>query len=132
MGLQLSIDDYGTGYSSLSYLMKLPVNELKIDRSFVSRMSDESNLATIVRSTIELGHSLGLKVVAEGVEDQRGFALLRELKCDSAQGYYMSPPLPADDLRAWLQVDALSRVESNADPLAVDARDPRDDVALAG
>jgi diguanylate cyclase (GGDEF)-like protein len=109
MGLQLSIDDYGTGYSSLSYLMKLPVNELKIDRSFVSRISEDANLMTIVRSTIELGHSLGLKVVAEGVEDPRGFALLRELNCDSAQGYYMSPPLPAEDFRAWLQVDATSR-----------------------
>jgi EAL domain-containing protein (putative c-di-GMP-specific phosphodiesterase class I) len=102
VGLALSIDDYGTGYSSLSYLMKLPVSELKIDRSFVSKMSGNEDLTTIVRSTIELGHSLGLKVVAEGVEDSEGFALLRELGCDSAQGYYMSPPLPANDFRAWL------------------------------
>jgi len=102
VGLELSIDDYGTGYSSLSYLMQLPVSELKIDRSFVSKMNGNEDLTTIVRSTIELGHSLGLKVVAEGVEDPQGFALLRELGCDSAQGYYMSPPLPADDFRAWL------------------------------
>jgi diguanylate cyclase (GGDEF)-like protein len=102
VGLELSIDDYGTGYSSLSYLMQLPVGELKIDRSFVSKMDGNADLTTIVRSTIELGHSLGLKVVAEGVEDPEAFALLRELRCDSAQGYYMSPPLPPDDFRAWL------------------------------
>jgi diguanylate cyclase (GGDEF)-like protein len=102
MGLQLSIDDYGTGYSSLTYLMKLPVKELKIDRSFVARLSEDSNLRTIVRSTIELGHSLGMKVVAEGVEDSRGYALLQQLQCDSAQGYYMSPPLAPADFQAWI------------------------------
>ena len=103
IGLQLSIDDYGTGYSSLSYIMQLPVTELKIDRSFVSHMSDDRDLTTIVRSTIELGHSLGLKVVAEGVEDGQGFALLRELGCDGAQGYFMSPPLPAEAFRRWYE-----------------------------
>jgi diguanylate cyclase (GGDEF)-like protein len=103
IGLQLSIDDYGTGYSSLSYIMQLPVTELKIDRSFVSHMSGDRDLTTIVRSTIELGHSLGLKVVAEGVEDGVGFALLRELGCDGAQGYFMSPPLPADAFRRWYE-----------------------------
>jgi EAL domain-containing protein (putative c-di-GMP-specific phosphodiesterase class I) len=103
IGLKLSIDDYGTGYSSLSYIMQLPVTELKIDRSFVSHMSDHPDLKTIVRSTIELGHSLGLKVVAEGVEDGKGFALLRELGCDDAQGYFMSPPLPADAFRRWCE-----------------------------
>ena len=103
IGLQLSIDDYGTGYSSLSYIMQLPVTELKIDRSFVSHMSDDTDLTTIVRSTIELGHSLGLKVVAEGVEDGQGFALLRALGCDGAQGYFMSPPLPAEAFRRWFE-----------------------------
>jgi diguanylate cyclase (GGDEF)-like protein len=103
IGLQLSIDDYGTGYSSLSYIMQLPVTELKIDRSFVSHMSGDRDLTTIVRSTIELGHSLGLKVVAEGVEDGQGFALLRELGCDGAQGYFMSPPLPAEAFRRWYE-----------------------------
>jgi diguanylate cyclase len=103
IGLQLSIDDYGTGYSSLSYIMQLPVSELKIDRSFVSHMIDDRDLTTIVRSTIELGHSLGLKVVAEGVEDGQGFALLRELGCDGAQGYFMSPPLPAEAFRRWYE-----------------------------
>ncbi|MGH8229370.1 MAG: putative bifunctional diguanylate cyclase/phosphodiesterase [Steroidobacteraceae bacterium] len=102
LGVELSIDDYGTGYSSLSYIMRLPVNELKIDQAFVSRMSENPDLATIVHSTIELGHSLGLKVVAEGVEDPRGFALLRELGCDSAQGFYLSPPLAPADFVCWL------------------------------
>ncbi|HEY2419147.1 MAG TPA: EAL domain-containing protein [Steroidobacteraceae bacterium] len=102
IGLRLSIDDYGTGYSSLSYIMKLPVNELKIDRTFVSNMSQDEDMMTIVRSTIELGHSLGLKVVAEGVEDSRGCAVLRGLGCDFAQGYYISPPMPAEALPGWL------------------------------
>lgn len=121
-GLQLSIDDYGTGYSSLSYLMQMPVNELKIDRSFVSHMGEDGDLATIVRSTIELGHSLGLKVVAEGVEDSQGFAQLRALGCDSAQGYYMSPPLPAEEFRRWLdgslpQRGAVMRPEAARNPV---------------
>jgi EAL domain-containing protein (putative c-di-GMP-specific phosphodiesterase class I) len=103
IGLQLSIDDYGTGYSSLSYLMKLPAKELKIDRSFVSQLSDSTDLRTIVSSTIEMGHRLGMKVVAEGVEDSESYALLRKLGCDTAQGYYMSPPLPAAAFRAWLE-----------------------------
>jgi diguanylate cyclase (GGDEF)-like protein len=102
IGLRLSIDDYGTGYSSLSYIMKLPVNELKIDRAFVSNMSEDADMMTIVRSTIELGHNLGLKVVAEGVEDSKGYALLRSLGCDFAQGYYISPPMSAEALPAWL------------------------------
>ena len=103
VGLQLSIDDYGTGYSSLSYLMRLPAKEMKIDRSFVSRVSGNASLTSIVRSTIELGHRLGMKVVAEGVEDSDDYALLRELGCDTAQGYYMSPPLPPDAFTAWMK-----------------------------
>jgi diguanylate cyclase (GGDEF)-like protein len=102
IGLRLSIDDYGTGYSSLSYIMKLPVNELKIDRAFVSNMSEDADMMTIVRSTIELGHNLGLKVVAEGIEDSKAYALLRGLGCDFAQGYYISPPMAAEALPDWL------------------------------
>lgn len=103
LGLRLSIDDYGTGYSSLSYIMKLPVQELKIDRSFISSMVGNEDLSTIVRSTIELGHNLGLKVVAEGVEDAAGWAMLKSLGCDDAQGYYMSPPLDASSLVRWMR-----------------------------
>jgi diguanylate cyclase (GGDEF)-like protein len=103
MGLKLSIDDYGTGYSSLSYIMKLPVHELKIDRSFVATMTDDPDLQTIVRSTIDLGHNLGLKVVAEGVEDAAGLQRLKDLGCDQAQGYFVSRPLPAEELALWLR-----------------------------
>jgi diguanylate cyclase (GGDEF)-like protein len=103
IGLELSIDDYGTGYSSLSYLMRLPAKELKIDRSFVSQAWGNPDLTTIVSSTIEMGHRLGLKVVAEGVEDSEGYALLQKLGCDTAQGYYMSPPLPPEAFQAWME-----------------------------
>ena len=115
LGLRLAIDDYGTGYSSLSYIMKLPVQELKIDRSFISRMIGNADSSTIVRSTIELGHSLGMKVVAEGVEDVEGWNLLRHLGCDDAQGYYMSPPLPADALLAWMRTYDGSSATSGMD-----------------
>ncbi|MDE2621501.1 MAG: EAL domain-containing protein, partial [Sphingomonadales bacterium] len=104
----LSIDDYGTGYSSLSYIMKLPVHELKIDRSFVSSMVADADLRTIVRSTIDLGHNLGLRVVAEGIEDAAGLQLLKELGCDQAQGYFVSRPLPAEDLSLWLRASGFA------------------------
>jgi diguanylate cyclase (GGDEF)-like protein len=103
IGLALSIDDYGTGYSSLSYLMRLPAKELKIDRSFVSHVCGNADLTTIVSSTIEMGHRLGMKVVAEGVEDSEAYALLQKLGCDTAQGYYMSPPLPPEAFQAWME-----------------------------
>ncbi len=103
MGLRLAIDDYGVGYSSLSYIMKLPVQELKIDRSFIAGMVANPDLSTIVRSTIELGHNLGMKVVAEGVEDGHGWDLLETLGCDDAQGYFISPPLEPAALVAWMR-----------------------------
>jgi len=102
-GYKLSIDDFGTGYSSLAYLKRLPVNELKIDKSFVMGMeSDESDLK-IVRSTIDLAHNLGLTVVAEGVENQKIYQLLAELMCDEAQGYHMSRPILSSEFLAWCQ-----------------------------
>jgi EAL domain-containing protein (putative c-di-GMP-specific phosphodiesterase class I) len=101
-GVRLSIDDYGTGYSSLSYIMRLPVQELKIDQSFISRMASDAEIATIVRSTIDLGHNLGLKVVAEGVEDQSAWNMLRSLGCDDAQGFFMSRPLAPAALSEWI------------------------------
>jgi diguanylate cyclase (GGDEF)-like protein len=100
-GFKLSIDDFGTGYSSLAYLKKLPVDELKIDKSFVLAMASDAEDAKIVRSTIELAHNLGLTVVAEGVETAAILEQLRDLKCDEAQGYFMSRPLPAADLPAF-------------------------------
>jgi len=105
LGVGLSVDDYGTGYSSLANLRRLPIDELKIDRSFVSPMlSDESDLI-IVRSTINLGHDLGLKVVAEGVEDEATLHRLEGLGCDLAQGYHFSKPLPAAAFNKWMGVE---------------------------
>ena len=93
MGFTLSIDDFGTGYSSLAYLRKLPVSELKIDRSFVMDMLSSENDAVIVRATVDLAHNLGLKVTAEGVENAQTVTALRDFGCDVAQGYFFSPPL---------------------------------------
>jgi EAL domain-containing protein (putative c-di-GMP-specific phosphodiesterase class I) len=103
IGFRLSIDDFGTGYSSLSYLQRLPVDELKIDRSFVKTLNDDQVNRSIIRSTVDLGHNLGLSVVAEGVEDEATLKALTELGCDVAQGYYLSRPLPAAALVAWLE-----------------------------
>lgn len=103
MGVQFSIDDFGTGYSSLAYLKKLPVAEIKIDRSFVRDMEEDSDDATIVQSTIDLAHNLGLKVVAEGVENGAIMALLERLGCDIGQGYHMARPLAVSQVYEWLQ-----------------------------
>ena len=100
-GFKLSIDDFGTGYSSLAYLKQLPVSELKIDKSFVMGMEKDESDAKIVRSTIDLAHNLGLRVVAEGVENALIMERLRELECDEAQGYFMSKPVPAPEMLAW-------------------------------
>ncbi len=102
-GVRISIDDFGTGYSSLSYLKQLPVDEIKIDKSFVIGMAVDNNDAVIVRSTIDLAHNIGLKVVAEGVEDESTYRLLSGLHCDAAQGYYMSEPLSVEELMVWLR-----------------------------
>jgi diguanylate cyclase (GGDEF)-like protein len=102
LGIATSIDDYGTGYSSLAYIKQLSVNELKIDRAFVAGMEADQRNAAIVRSTIELGHNLGLTVVAEGVETDHELAELRRYGCDAAQGYLFARPMPAPALERWL------------------------------
>jgi diguanylate cyclase (GGDEF)-like protein len=102
MGLRLAIDDFGTGYSSLAYLKRLPVQTIKIDRSFVMAMDKSPSDATIVRSTIDLGRNLGLDVVAEGVETQDAWDALRSQGCTLAQGYFISRPVPADELETLL------------------------------
>ena len=114
MGVDLSIDDFGTGYSSLAYLKRLPVQELKIDKSFVLKMERDADDAKIVRSTIDLGHNMGLKVVAEGIESLVVWDLLAKMGCDQGQGYFMSKPMPSDQLPEWLGkwVAPGSRVES--------------------
>jgi diguanylate cyclase (GGDEF)-like protein len=103
LGPRISIDDFGTGYSSFAYLQQLAVDEIKVDMSFVLAMVDNPDDATIVRTTIALGHSLRLEVVAEGVETSEALLMLREMGCDLAQGYWLSRPLPAPQALEWLQ-----------------------------
>jgi EAL domain-containing protein (putative c-di-GMP-specific phosphodiesterase class I) len=103
LGVRVAVDDFGTGYSSMAYLGQLPIDELKIDRSFVRELSANMKHAAIVRSTIALGHELGLTVVAEGIEDREAWELLRRFGCDLVQGYFVSRPLPAAKLGPWLE-----------------------------
>jgi diguanylate cyclase (GGDEF)-like protein/PAS domain S-box-containing protein len=102
LGVRIAIDDFGTGYSSMAYLKGMPVDALKIDRSFVRKLATDQSDRAIVRSAVELGHNLGLKVVAEGVEDVVSYQQLARLGCDLAQGYYMGRPMPAADFEGWL------------------------------
>jgi diguanylate cyclase (GGDEF)-like protein/PAS domain S-box-containing protein len=106
MGVELAVDDFGTGYSSLAYLQRLPVSELKIDRCFVTNLASSTNDAAIVRSTIDMARNLGLRVVAEGVEDEASLSILRALSCDMAQGFHLGRPMPAEDLTARLLASA--------------------------
>jgi EAL domain-containing protein (putative c-di-GMP-specific phosphodiesterase class I) len=108
-GVRVAIDDFGTGYSSLAYLKQLPIHEIKVDRIFVRDMTTQAKDLAIVRSTIELGHNLGLQAVAEGVEDQATFELLGSLGCDVAQGFHLSRPLAADALAAWCRESGMER-----------------------
>ncbi|BCJ47680.1 hypothetical protein GCM10010168_20390 [Actinoplanes ianthinogenes] len=101
-GVRVSIDDFGQGQTSLAYLATLPLHELKIDKSFVDDLPDNIAHAAIVRSVIDLGHNLGLQVVAEGVETTEVADLLTAAGCDIAQGYLLARPMPADDLPSWL------------------------------
>ena len=102
IGGRLSIDDFGTGYSSLAYLQRLPVDEIKIDKSFVKNLASVEDDAIIVRSTVDLAHSLGLEVVAEGVETADGLETLLEYGCDQAQGYFLGRPVAAEEMTATL------------------------------
>jgi EAL domain-containing protein (putative c-di-GMP-specific phosphodiesterase class I) len=102
VGVRLSIDDYGTGYSSLSYLRALPVDELKLDRSFVSHLTSDERAAAIVRSTLQLSLDLGMSMVVEGVEDAATLTALRAWGCELAQGYHIARPMPAENFLGWL------------------------------
>ncbi len=106
MGMAIAIDDFGTGYSSLAYLKKLPISSIKVDKSFVINMANDDNDAAIVRSTIDLAHSLGFKVVAEGVEDAVTYNLLEALNCDYAQGYHVAYPLSKETLISWFETSS--------------------------
>jgi len=103
LGVRLSIDDFGTGYSSLSYLARMPVNEVKIDRSFVQGLESDRDFAAVVQAAINMGHSLGLKVVAEGIETEISASRLAGMNCDLAQGYLFAKPMPAAELEQWLE-----------------------------
>ena len=103
LGVRLSIDDFGTGYSALAYLQRLPIDELKIDKSFVLAMTADDSARAIVRAIIDLAHTLGLSVVAEGVEDEAARALLAGFGCDLVQGYWLSRPLSPQALPDWLR-----------------------------
>jgi EAL domain-containing protein (putative c-di-GMP-specific phosphodiesterase class I) len=109
LGIRLAIDDYGTGYSSLSYLQRLPIDDLKLDKSFVIGMTEDAGARAIVHSTIDLAHRLGLRVVAEGVETGAHVEDLQKLGCDFAQGYYIARPMPAEDLTEWWHTNQLVR-----------------------
>jgi EAL domain-containing protein (putative c-di-GMP-specific phosphodiesterase class I)/CheY-like chemotaxis protein len=98
----VSVDDFGTGHSSLRELQRMPFNEIKIDKSFVIDMANNKDCEVIVNSIVDLGHNLGLKVIAEGVEDERSWQMLADKKCDYAQGYYMAKPMPSSEISRWL------------------------------
>jgi EAL domain-containing protein (putative c-di-GMP-specific phosphodiesterase class I) len=102
LGLLVSVDDFGTGYSSLTRLRSLPVQEVKIDRSFVRHLAEREDDQAIVRAVIGLGHDLGLRVVAEGVEDEASWRLLDAFGCDLVQGYFLARPMPAEAMTSWL------------------------------
>lgn len=119
LGVRLSVDDFGTGYSSLAYLRHLPVNEIKIDKSFVLGMATDSGDLGIVRAIVDLGRHLGMSVVAEGVESEMTLTLLEEIGCDIAQGFLFSRPLPRERIEAWMQ--ARTEVELPSDPVPGDA-----------
>jgi EAL domain-containing protein (putative c-di-GMP-specific phosphodiesterase class I) len=103
MGVRITIDDFGSGYSSLSYLRRLPIDELKIDRSFVSTMLTDSSDQIIVRSTINLAHDLGVSIVGEGVEDEQTLERLSQLGCDHAQGFHIAVPMPPVEFANWIE-----------------------------
>ena len=109
LGCKLALDDFGTSYSTLAYLRRLPLDELKIDKSFTMGMAADASDALIVRSTIELAHKLGLAVIASGVEDEATLNQLRELGCDAVQGFLVSRPLAAEDVPNWVRESAWTR-----------------------
>jgi diguanylate cyclase (GGDEF)-like protein len=111
LGVRISIDDFGTGYSSLTYLKKLPVNEIKIDKSFVMNMSNSENDASIIRATVSLAHDLGLTVVAEGVENQASQDALKQMGCEIAQGYHICKPAPAEEITKLLSQPATKKTK---------------------
>jgi diguanylate cyclase (GGDEF)-like protein len=124
LGVKLSVDDYGTGFSSLAYLRDLPVQELKIDRTFVTDLTDDSRGAAIVKSTVDLAHTLGLTVLAEGVENDEAFDLLRSYGCDVAQGFHLCRPKTAAELTRWFRTQTVHVAAASVCGIDVVADDP--------
>ena len=132
-GVRTSIDDYGTGYSSLAYLRDLPADELKLDRSLTADVDSDHRAASIVEHTVALAHALGLRLVAEGVEDAATGAALAALGCDVAQGYAIARPMPAGDFLAWLETPRLPAGPVRSDLIAVPGTAPaRSDLHPSG
>jgi EAL domain-containing protein (putative c-di-GMP-specific phosphodiesterase class I) len=129
LGVNLSIDDFGTGYSSLSHLARMPANEVKIDRSFVVGLESDGEYAAVVRSAIDMGHSLGMKVVAEGIETEVAAQQLRAFGCDVAQGYLYAKPMPCEALQSWLE--GRERTPVVAVPIGFNVDEVTDTVSLA-
>jgi EAL domain-containing protein (putative c-di-GMP-specific phosphodiesterase class I) len=102
-GVGIHIDDFGTGYSSLSYLAQLPVQTLKIDQSFIANLTESETNRRVVQAIIALGRAMDLEVVAEGVETDQQYAILRRLECDLVQGFFIAKPMPADEFRRWCE-----------------------------
>jgi EAL domain-containing protein (putative c-di-GMP-specific phosphodiesterase class I) len=128
LGVSLSIDDFGTGYSSLSHLARMPVHEVKIDSSFVRGLESDQEFSTVVKSAIDMGHGLGLRVVAEGIESEAAASLLREFGCDIAQGYLYARPMSRDALQLWLE--GKPRVPVIAIPASFHVNDVTDTLSL--
>ena len=105
-GMIISIDDFGTGYSSLSYLHHFPIDILKIDRSFINNMVEDKSALELVKSITSLAHNLNMKVIAEGIETEEQFKILKGLNCDKAQGYWLAKPMPLKDLHSYLSKNA--------------------------
>jgi EAL domain-containing protein (putative c-di-GMP-specific phosphodiesterase class I) len=114
-GVKLAFDDFGTGFASLSYLTRFPLSRIKIDRSFVGKLTDDASDAAIVRSLIAMAHNLGLEVIAEGVETSAQAAFLLNERCEEAQGYLYAKPLPAADFEAYLKTRRLASALTGAD-----------------
>jgi EAL domain-containing protein (putative c-di-GMP-specific phosphodiesterase class I) len=123
LGVSVSVDDFGTGYSSLTRLRSLPVQEVKVDRTFVRYLAERDEDLAIVRAVVSLGHDLGLRVVAEGVEDERSWRILQDLECDLVQGYFLARPMPAEAMSVWLR----DRMASVATRLRAGAAAPVED-----
>jgi len=129
MGVHLSIDDFGTGYSSLSQLARMPVHELKIDRSFIQGLETDVEFGAVVRSAIDMGHGLGLKIVAEGIETETSAKRLRNFGCDVAQGYFYAKPMSCQDFEAWLE--GRERVPVVAIPVSFNMEHVDDTISFA-